>query len=320
MSPLSGTVKVPGLGEVKKVYLLGGLGVVVAIVAIAYYRRSKAPAAVDTTTNPTEDYSTTDTGYSTGGGTSSGSSTDGSSSVLWPWGYDANGNPLPAPVPGGTANPGGSITTNADWTTQAIALLEEGGISTAVASGAIEGVLGGLGVTSDQEAYFLRATGVLGNPPQGYPKPIRLVAPPSDPAPAPTPTPTPAPEPAPNPTPAPTPAPAPAQPPTQTAGKKAPATPSGLKATSKGTTWVQLEWAPVSGNRGYPVYRNGARIDTAPYARLRVEGLKANTSYTFAVQVIGSDGQVSPKASINVTTSKAPAITELVKASSSYKK
>ncbi len=315
MSALSGTVKLPGLGPVKKVYVLGAVGVVAAIVAVAYYRRAgAAPAATDTTTNPTDAYSTTDTGYSSGGGgTSGGGGSDGSTPVPWPWGYDADGNPLPAPVPGGTANPGGSVTTNADWTARAISVLEDGGISTAVASGAITGVLGGLGVTSDQEAYFLRATGVLGNPPQGYPKPIRLVSPPSDPSPAPTPTPGPAPDPTPGPepTPAPAPAPTPAKPPAQTAGKKAPAKVTGLKASAKTTTTVTLDWNGVAGAHGYTVYRNGARIITVTYSTAKMTGLKANTSYTFAVQTVGADGQVSALASINVTTAKAAALTSL---------
>lgn len=304
MSAISGTVKVPGLGDVKKVYLLGGVGVVAVIVAVAYYRhRNATPAATDVTTNPV---TTTDTGYDTGAGGSSGGSNGGSASGSWPWGYDAAGNPIPAPVPGGTANPGGSITTNADWTSQAIALLEGGGVTDAVASGAITGVLGGVGVTSDQEAMFLRAVGVLGDPPQGYPRPIRLVSPPADPAPAPAPTPEPAPAPD---TPAPTPA--PAKPPTATAGKKAPAKVTGLKAAAKTTTTVSLTWNSVPGARGYTVYRNGARIITVTYAAAKMTGLRANTSYTFAVQTVGSDGQVSALSSINVTTSKAPALTSL---------
>lgn len=314
MSALSGTVKVPGLGEVKKVYLLGAVGIVAAIVAIAYYRRSTTtPAAGDVTTNPV---TTTDTGYDTGaGGSSGGGGNDGGGTVQWPWGYDAAGNPLPAPVPGGTANPGGSITTNADWTTQAVALLEDGGISTAVANGAITGVLGGLGVTSDQEAYFLRAAGSLGNPPQGYPKPIRLVSPPSDPAPNPTPAPepTPAPTPEPTPTPAPTPAPAPAKPPAATAGKKAPAKVTGLKAASKTTTTVRLEWKTVAGAKGYTVYRNGARMTTVVYGNATISNMKPNTSYTFAVQTVGTNGLVSALASINVTTAKPAVVKKTIK-------
>ncbi len=315
MSALSGTVKIPGLGKpVKKVYVFGAVGVAAAIIAVAYYRRSKATPAVDTTTNPTDAYSTTDTGYSTGsGGSGGGGSTDaGSSSVPWPWGYDANGNPLPAPVPGGTANPGGSITTNADWTTQAIGILENGGISAEVASGAITGVLGGLGVTSDQEAYFLRAVGVLGDPPQGYPKPIRLVAPPSDqtpiPTPTPTPEPTPAPEPAPTPEPAPKPVPVPTPKPT-TAGKKVPNKPGGIK-TSKTATTVKLDWNPVSGADGYVMYRNGSRITKVTYSVYTFTGLKANTSYTFGIATV--DGKVmSPQATVHVTTAKAPVLRAL---------
>ncbi len=296
MSALSGTVKLPGLGEVKKVYVVGGVGVVAVILAVAYYRhRNAAPAAADTTTNPTDTYSTTDTGYADGAGGGSGGG--GGGAVAWPWGYDAAGNPLPAPVPGGTANPGGAITTNADWTAQAIGLLEDGGITTSVASAAITGVLGGVAVTSDQEAMFLRATGVLGNPPQGYPKPIKLVAPPSDQGTTPPPDEHP--------------------PPGPTAGHKAPAKVTGLKASAKTSTTVTLVWNTVPGARGYHVYRNGARITTVTYGTAKISNMKANTSYTFAVQTLGSDNQVSALSSINVTTAKSGTV--LAKASGSYK-
>jgi hypothetical protein len=292
MSALSGTVSLPGLGPVKKVYVLGAVGVVAAILGIAYYRRSRVPAAPDTTTNPI-DYSTTDTGYSNGAGGGGGSGGGYGGTAPWPWGYDAAGNPLPAPVPGGTANPGGAINTNAEWASQAIGLLEDGGNTEAIASGAVTGVLGGIGVTSDQEALFLRAVGVLGDPPQGYPKPIRLVAPPSDPTPTPD-----------NPAP---------QPPGATAGHKAPAAVTGLKASAKTTTTVTLTWKTVPNARGYHVYRNGARIVTVTYGTAKISNMKANTSYTFAVQTLGTNGQVSALSSIHVTTAKPATVKKTIK-------
>lgn len=295
MVNLQGTVTLPGVGKVKKVYVIGALAATAAILGYAYYRRSKAapadttPAVADT---PVDD--STGLGYtptSAGGGGSTN-----------PYGYDIYGNPIPAPVAGSTGT-GGVTATNTDWSSAAIAVLEQTGMTEATAATAISAVLGGLGVTSDQEAAFLRAVGTLGDPPQGYPRPIHVSAPNSDPVPAPTPTP--------DPTPGPDPAPAPAPAPKPVAGKKAPAKVSGLKATSKTTTTVSLDWAPVSGARGYTVYRNGSRIITVTYSSAKMTGLRANTSYTFAVQTVGTDGQVSPLSSINVTTAKAPALTSL---------
>lgn len=313
-NPLQGTVKIGGK-PVKKVYILAGVTITAAILAFAYYRRANAPADTAAAADPTaEDYVPLDTtGYpSTGGGGSSGDG--GSSAIQWPWGFDASGNPLPAPVPGGTSNPGGAITTNADWTTQAVALLEDGGISAAVANGALTGVLGGLGVTSDQEAMFLRACGALGNPPQGYPKPIRLVSTPADPQPAPTPEPRPGPDPQPGPDPAPAPAPTPKP---TTAGKKTPTKPGGIK-TTKTTTTVKLDWNPVGGADGYVMYKNGNRVTTSVYSVYTFGGLKANTSYTFGVATL--DGKLmSPQATVHVTTAK-PALTAHVVTKTTKKK
>ena len=307
-NPLQGTIKIGGK-PVKKIYVLAGVTITAAILAFAYYRRANAPAddtaaAADTTA--TGDYAVTDTtGYPSGGGSSGGGDSGSGGTVQWPWGFDAAGNPLPAPVPGGTANPGGSITTNADWTAQAIAVLEDGGISTAVASGAITGVLGGVGVTSEQEAMFLRATGVLGNPPQGYTKPIRLISTPADPQPAPTPTPTPTPDPGPAPAPAPAPSPKP-----PTAGIKVPNKPGGVK-TTKTATSVKLDWNPVGGADGYVMYKNGNRVTTSVYSVYTFGGLKANTTYTLGVATL--DGKLtSQPTTVNVTTAKAaPKLTEL---------
>lgn len=305
-NPLQGTVKIAGR-PVKKIYVVAGVTITAAILAWAYYRRATGsaadtPAAADPEA-ATDPYALG--GDATGGTSGGGSGGGGSSDTPWPYGYDANGNPLPAPVPGGTTDPGGTTTSNSDWLTAGLALLEEGGMTAEVASAALTGVLGGLGVTSDQEATFLRVVGALGNPPQGYPRPIKLVSPPSDPAPTPAPA-------------------APAAPPTQTAGKKAPAKPSGLKVSAKTTTTVTLDWTPVSGATGYVVYRNGARIVSVAYSTAKLSNMKANTSYTFAVQTIGTEGQVSALASINAKTAAAaaaaPKLTELAVTSSTKKK
>lgn len=270
MVNLQGTVTLPGVGPVKKVYVLGGLALTAAILGFAYYRRSHAPAdttpaATDTTT-PESDPGLGYTPTSPGGGSSN------------PYGYDAYGNVIPAPVPGSTGT-GGVTSTNADWSAAAIAALEQTGMTEEMASAAITAVLGGLGVTSSQEAAFLRAAGVLGDPPQGYPKPIRVIASPAEPTPPPTTTPKPTP------------------------GQKAPVRPSGLKATGKGKTWVQLDWNPVKGADGYHVYRNGRLIVTVTYSQARMSGLRANTSYTFSVETVDNH-KASPKTTINVRTIK----------------
>jgi hypothetical protein len=275
---MSTMIKLPGVGPVKSTYVYAGLGVTGGILAVAYWRRSKAPA-VDTSTavadpaatDPYAQYSDA-AGYNTVYPPSGGWS---------PSGYDMYGNPLPPPIGSGS---GGPYTTNRDWTTAAIETLADGGVTASVASAAISAVLGGLAVTSADRSMFLRAVGVLGEPPQGYPKPIHLVDTPAQPGTPGTPS------------------------------GSALKAPGGLKVTHTDRTMVTLDWAPVAGAVGYAVYRandpsgggtpTGVRQSTTVYSGYTSQGLRSNTRYRFDIHPVGRDNKIGARARIYVTTKK----------------
>jgi hypothetical protein len=203
-------IKIPGLGEVpKKTAIIAGAGAV-GIIAIVAIRHRSSAAATSSTATATPDASATDpnaidpnTGipYSQEGGAdaagygsgyqipygSGGGGYDAAGS-----GFDAAGYPIGSEADlawqneqngttGITAptSPSG-ITTNADWVTEAESGVIPGSISTI--SAAVSKVLGGLAVTSAQRDLFMEAVGVLGQPPQGYPQPIKLTDTPAQPS------------------------------------------------------------------------------------------------------------------------------------------
>jgi hypothetical protein len=73
---------------------------------------------------------------------------------------------------GGTGNISNPITTKEEWIQEAERVLPNG--HSADVRNALLGVLGGLTVTQDQRRIFLEAAGTLGDPPGGYPKPIKV--------------------------------------------------------------------------------------------------------------------------------------------------
>jgi PASTA domain len=84
-----------------------------------------------------------------------------------PSGYDDFGNPICSE--GGAANPGTTttpITTNDQWVQEVDTLFPS--YTQAVAM-----VLGGVTVSTAQKNQFLEAVGVFGQPPEGYPTPIK---------------------------------------------------------------------------------------------------------------------------------------------------
>jgi PASTA domain len=92
-------------------------------------------------------------------------------------GYDAAGYPIGSPADiawedGATGVSGvtGGITTNDEWLQQALADLP--GSQTAIQS-ALLGVLAGQTVTTGQKVLFLEAVALNGQPPGGYPTPIK---------------------------------------------------------------------------------------------------------------------------------------------------
>lgn len=258
---MSATMKIPGIGTVKTTYVYIGVGITAAIVLFAYYRRSQAgasapAAAVDA--QAVDPYSTDSTaaGYNT-------VYPSGYSST----GYDLYGNPLP---PSTGLGSGGAYTTNNDWATAAQDALAGAGIARETSGLAIGHVLGGLTVTTTQQGYFLQAVGLLGQPPQGYPKPIKIVDAPAPPS---------------------------------SAGSATPGKPSGVKAKSVGKTVVTLDWNPVSGADGYAVYRDGHKIVTVVYSTAQMSNLRANHTYSFGVATL-KGGKLSGQTTIHVKTHK----------------
>ena len=266
-------IKVPGIGPTKKVYVIAGVGIVGGVLVYAYWKRSQAPS-VDAT-EPTPD--ATATGTATSGYVED--STAAGYNTVYPsaysggysqYGYDIYGNPLPAPV---TSGSGGVYTTNNDWATAAETALENAGVTIATSTTAISRVLGGLSVTAAQRDLFLQAVGVLGQPPQGYPTPIKLVDTPANPSPS-------------------------------TGTLKAP---TGLHATLVHPTYVELAWGTVTGADYYRVYRSdvSANVGSSKDGKAHIGGLKHNTTYHFHVRAVDAHGHLgASSASIAVRTKK----------------
>lgn len=215
-------LKVPGLGNVDKKYVIagvvvgGGVAVIVFIRARKNAQNAAAQAATATTAalvtdpagnqcaslDPASGYcpgSAEDSAYQAqyasggyggdygypasdyGGNSSAGLVTDPAGNqcvtVDPATGY-CPGTPQDLAALGGTTVTGGTgtgtgttPTTNAEWMTDALMVLP-GGNSTANQS-ALSGVLAGMTVTTAQKNVFLEAVGLEGNPPQGYPQPIK---------------------------------------------------------------------------------------------------------------------------------------------------
>ena len=87
-----------------------------------------------------------------------------------------------------------------------------------------------------------------------------------------------------------------------------PSAPSGVTATATGTTTVLVTWNQVSGASTYEVDRaegSGASSNVASgltTTAFNDSGLKANTSYTYAVRAVNSDGKSSNSSGASATT------------------
>jgi hypothetical protein len=200
-------IKIPGLGEVpKKTALIGGAAVVGIIAVVAFRHRSSAnsstpsatpgaaasadPNAIDPSTGiPYSQEGGADvSGYSSGyqipygtGGAGFGAGGSGFDAAGYPIGSEADLAWQNEQSGTGTISGTTGITTNADWVTEAESGVIPGSVATI--SAAVSKVLGGLAVTSAQRDLFLEAVGVIGNPPQGYPQPIKLTDTSGQPAP-----------------------------------------------------------------------------------------------------------------------------------------
>lgn len=260
------TIKIPGIGPVKKTWVYVGVGTLAGILLWAYYRRaSSGGGEEEVAAVPVADAGVTDYAQ--------GSDASGYNVVYPPstgayaqYGYDLYGNPLPAP----TGIGGGAITTNSDWVTAGVGTLVDSGVEQGVATTALTRVLGGLSVTAAQRDHFMQAVGTLGQPPQGYPTPIKVTDPGTEPKPP---------------------------PPTTLAAV------TGLRSTGTFTTHVNLDWNPVPGAEGYTVYRNGARITSVVYSTAAVWGMKPGHRYTLSVEPFKGSVR-GPKQSVSITTKK----------------
>jgi fibronectin type 3 domain-containing protein len=81
--------------------------------------------------------------------------------------------------------------------------------------------------------------------------------------------------------------------------------PTGLTASTIGTTTIDLTWAAVPGASGYRIYRSGAsqNVGAAADTTHQVGGLQPGQKYTFTVAAVGVGSKVGPKSSgVAVTT------------------
>jgi hypothetical protein len=257
-------IKVPGVGPVKPVYVYAGVGVIGGIVIYAYWRRGQAGSEVtDSTATDTTD--TTDTGteaepgydYSLGAG-----GYDYGTGTSYPvYQYPSTGSTIVSSTP----------TTNAEWAQAAKEELENEGVDSGQASGAIGNYLARLCLSSTQADLVRRAAAMVGNPPQGT---FNITTCPGTPAGGGT-----------------------------TSG---PTGPFGhITVSSVGRTTAVLTWPGVAHADGYTIYKNGARTQSVKYGKYSVANMHPNTSYTIKIVPIPEKGfSVGPSGSVTFRTKK----------------
>jgi PASTA domain len=200
MVDAGGEIKVPGLGDVQKKYVIGGV-VVGGLIAVIVYIRIRNTAATTATAaaTPVADPSidpATDLPYAEESGTidpstdlpyaeESGGGNYGGGGAYGNTNLDAQGYPI------GSAQDlqwqlqqSTGVTTNEEWVNAAMGDLPG---DQATIQAALLGVLSGQSVTTAQKSLFLEAVALNGQPPQGYPTPIKLTdtaAQPGTPAPS----------------------------------------------------------------------------------------------------------------------------------------
>jgi hypothetical protein len=183
-----GDVRVPGIGKIPKKYAIGAVVIGGGIAVIAFMRaRSAAASAASGTAGDATGDATGDSGSADGSGYEDPSAYD--DGYEDPSAYDSGGaSDLGYADPSAYATPvdaagypvgsaadlawqqeqSGAVTTNSEWAAQAIGDTPGDAVQAAIA-----GVLGGLTVTTAQKNVFMEAVGINGQPPQGYPQPIK---------------------------------------------------------------------------------------------------------------------------------------------------
>lgn len=184
------TVELPGVGPVPKKEMAIGLGVVVVLVGVYYWRNHQsapstaAPAAAPadqyppdgTTGNPSDPYSTDPATGQTYGDEATGS---GGTFGAFPYDTSTSGDTGTTGT-GVTGSNGPPFSTNSQWSNWAISQLQAD--NPAVRTGALTEALGlyldGQPVTAAQKALIFDAQAVAGPPPvvgaNGYPPDIRM--------------------------------------------------------------------------------------------------------------------------------------------------
>lgn len=279
---MADTVKLPGMGNVKKQYVYIGGALIAGIAGYAWWRylqaggSASADVAVgDTTgtdgTTDTTDYYGTDSMALAPYDTSAldyayGSDYAGSLSPYEYYGTDINGSTYVQPP-----------STNYEWTQAAISVLSEYGTDTSPASSAISKFILNECLTSAEADIVRQAVASLGNPPQGLHNII--ICPASGGGSTTTPP--------------------------SSAMKTSHV--SGLKVTKRGKSYISLDWSPVTGAAGYTIWVNGARKTTTRFSNYSIAGLSKNKNYRITVAAIDSQNKYAPGTTgttINAKTTK----------------
>lgn len=154
---LSGNVTVPGLGEMKKSYVVAAVGITGGVIAFAYVRRARDSAAADPAAG--DEPTATEGDYNAGGDPYGGVD-----------GLDAYSNPAPAVV--GQYNPPDPDTlpptTNAAWTSRAVDQLGGVGYDPKAVAAALGRFLSRTPPASANEVTIIQtALAMVGPPPSG---------------------------------------------------------------------------------------------------------------------------------------------------------
>jgi fibronectin type III domain protein len=270
---MAGTVKVPGLGNVKTTHLVIGGVAVAGIAGFAWIRHlnsapvEEAPATADFTEGGDYVYGDPGDAFATD------------------YAYDGGAYPYPSYT---TPSYGMNTTvqtpdpvTNQEWTARGIEHLEMVGVEAGAASLALSRYLLKECLTATQADIVRQAVGRLGPPPQ---QSFSIIVCPS----------TPPVEQPPN-----------EEPPPTTSAPKIAGKVSGLRLASASRTSVLVDWQPAAHSEGYGVYVNGVRRYEPRWSSQTVSGLKPNTSYTIGVVPRPDAGYTVPAmTTITVRTKK----------------
>lgn len=85
--------------------------------------------------------------------------------------------------------------------------------------------------------------------------------------------------------------------------EEAPAKPTNIKTSEVTVSTVKLTWDTVSNVKEYNVYRDGKKVGTVGGTQFNDSNLAEDTTYSYQVEAVGTNGKVSEKsAAVKVTT------------------